>query len=92
MLTTAFTMLERGEHANSESQVSHHVHVLVTCSKIHERLLHYGIREKRERKREIRGRYQRERERSDREREREIREREGERWHANTYQFRIAIE
>ena len=90
MLTTAFTMLERGEHANSESQVSHHVHVLVTCSKIHERLLYHGIREKRERERsegDIR-----ERERDQTEREREIREREGERWHANTYQFRIAIE
>ena len=86
ILTNSFAMLERGEHANSESQLSHHAHVLVTCSKIHERLLHCGVREERKRdQREI------ERERSERGSERE-REREGERWHANTYQFRIAIE
>ena len=52
--------------------MSHHVHVLVTCSNIHKRLLHCEIREKRERKREgsegeIRKR-ERERSRSERER------------------------
>ena len=49
MLTNSFTMLERREHAStsSESQLSHHAHVLVTCSKIYERLLHCGVREKR---------------------------------------------
>ena len=57
MLTNSFTMLERREHAStsSESQLSHHAHVLVTCSKIYERLLHCGVREKRredQRKRE----------------------------------------
>ena len=75
MLTNSFTMLERREHAStsSETQLSHHAHVLVTCSKIYERLLHCGVREKR------------------RERGSE-KERGRERWHANTYQFRIAIE
>ena len=49
MLTNSFIMLERREHAStsSESQLSHHAHVLVTCSKIYERLLHCGVREKR---------------------------------------------
>ena len=68
MLTNSFIMLERREHAStsSESQLSHHAHVLATCSKIYERLLHCGVREKRrERIRE------RERE-SEREREREV--------------------
>ena len=54
--------------------MSHHVHVLVTCSNIHKRLLHCGIREKRERKREGS-----EGEIREREGEIEIRERERER-------------
>ena len=48
--------------------MSHNVHVLVTCSNIHKRLLHCGIREKRERS---------EGEIIEREGEIEIREREG---------------
>ena len=36
--------------------MSHHVHVLVICSKIHRSLLHCGIREEREKEREIRER------------------------------------
>ena len=41
------------------------MYILVTCSKIHERLLHCGIGEKREKERGIRGRDQRERERGE---------------------------
>ena len=64
MLTNSFIMLERREHAStsSESQLSHHAHVLVTCSKIYERLLHCGVREKRRERERIR----------EREREREV--------------------
>ena len=39
-------------YVREESQVSHHVHVLVTYSNIHKRQCARGIREKRERKRE----------------------------------------
>ena len=68
MLINSFTMLERrgrGEcqfRITSESPCSC---ILVTCSKIHERLLHCGIGEKREKERGIRGRDQRERERGE---------------------------
>ena len=63
--------------------MSHHVHVLVTCSNIHKSLLHCGIREKRVRKRE--GSEGEIRERG-RDRDQRKRERGGgrESWHANT--------